>query len=142
MSSRGVNKVIIIGNLGNDPEVKAMPNGDYVANFSLATSETWKDKSTGEKQEKTEWHRCVAFRKQAEVIQQYVKKGSKLYIEGRLQTRKWDKDGVTHYSTEIVVNDFQFLDSKQETGGSQAQSKPATGESGQGFDDFDSDIPF
>lgn len=141
----GVNKAIILGNVGNDPEVKYMPNGNAVANLSIATSETWKDKSTSDKQEKTEWHRIVAFGKLAEIIEKYVKKGSKLYIEGKLQTRSWKKDGQKHYSTEIVANSMQMLDSRSETGNGRdqqpQQSQPAQQSSS--FDDFDdSSIPF
>lgn len=117
MASRGVNKVILIGNLGQDPDVRTMNNGEQVANFSLATSETWQDKNTGEAREKTEWHRCVAYRRLAEIIGQYVKKGSKIYVEGRLQTRKWQgQDGQDRYTTEIIVNEMQMLDSR--SGGS------------------------
>lgn len=151
MATRGVNKVILIGNLGQDPEVRYMPNGNAVANVTLATSETWKDKNTGEQQEKTEWHRVVFFRRLAEVVGEYVKKGSKIYIEGRLQTRQWEKDGVTRYTTEIVADQMQMLDSR---GGGSASfdsnrsSAPASSPSSQpaaapmpdnGFDD---DIPF
>ena len=117
MASRGVNKVILVGNVGNDPEVRYMPNGNAVANVSLATSETWKDKNTGDQQEKTEWHRVVFFNRLAEIVEQYVKKGSKLYIEGRLQTRSWEQDGVKRYTTEIVSNEMQMLDSRGGGGG-------------------------
>ena len=109
----GVNKVILIGNLGNDPDMRYMPNGEPVANISIATSETWNDKNTGEKREKTEWHRVVAYRRTAEVIGQYTRKGSKLYVEGRLQTRKWtDQSGQQRYTTEIVADNIQMLDSR------------------------------
>ncbi len=123
MASKGVNKVILIGNLGNDPEIKFLTNGDAVCNLSIATSESWKDKSTGQPQERTEWHRVVFFRKPAEIIGEYTKKGSKLYIEGSLQTRKWqDKDGIDRYTTEIRGDQFQFLDSKGDSqGDSQGQ---------------------
>lgn len=105
MASRGVNKVILIGNLGQDPEIRYMPNGGAVANLSLATSETWRDKQTNEMREKTEWHRVVIFGKLAEIAGEYLKKGSQVYIEGSLQTRKWqDQSGQDRYSTEIVVN--------------------------------------
>tara|TARA_R110000851_G_scaffold133381_4_gene268231 strand:+ start:6432 stop:6875 length:444 start_codon:yes stop_codon:yes gene_type:complete len=145
----GVNKVILIGNAGNDPEFRVMPNGNGVANLSIATSESWKDKNTGEKQEKTEWHRVIFFNKQAEVINQYVKKGSKLYVEGRLQTRSWEQDGVKKYTTEIVASEFQFLDSKGE-GKQESQSRPhqSAEQRGQpqaaatGYDNFDDSIPF
>lgn len=118
MASRGINKVIIVGNLGNDPEIRYTQSGTAIANISIATSETWKDKQTGEPREQTEWHRCVAYRRLAEIIGEYLKKGSKVYIEGRLQTRKWqDKEGIERYTTEIVVNDLQMLDSR--SGGGQ-----------------------
>ena len=109
----GVNKVILIGRLGNDPEMRYMPSGEAVANLSIATSESWTDKNTGEKREKTEWHRVVAFRKLAEIIGQYCKKGDQIYIEGKLQTRKWsDKNGQDHYTTEIIVDQMQMLGGK------------------------------
>ncbi len=115
--SRGINKVILIGNLGSDPEVKYTPSGVPVANFSLATSETWNDKS-GERQERTEWHRLVLWRKLAEIAGQYLKKGSKIYVDGKLQTRSWDdQNGQKRYATEIVVNDMQMLDGRGEAGG-------------------------
>jgi single-strand DNA-binding protein len=111
--ARGVNKVILIGNIGGDPEVRFMPNGGAVTTLSLATTETWKDKQTGEKQEKTEWHRVVCFNRLGEIAGEYVKKGSRIYIEGSLRTRKWqDAQGQDRYTTEIVANDLQFLDSK------------------------------
>lgn len=114
---RGVNKVILVGNVGQDPEVRYLPNGGSVANISLATSESWMDKNTNQKQEKTEWHRVVFFGKLADIVSQYVKKGSKLYVEGKLQTRKWqDQSGQDKYTTEIVVDGFtgtmQMLDTK------------------------------
>lgn len=112
MASRGVNKVILVGNVGQDPETRYMPNGNAVCNLSLATSETWKDKNTGQQQEKTEWHRLVFYRRLAEIVSEYVKKGSKLYVEGRLETRSWEQDGVKRYSTEIIVNEMQMLDSR------------------------------
>lgn len=112
----GVNKVILIGNVGNDPEVRQV-GSTQVIQFSLATSESWKDKSTGERKEKTEWHRCKAWGKQAEIIQQYVGKGSKLYVEGKLETSSYEKNGEKRYSTEINVRDFQMLDSKGERSG-------------------------
>ena len=119
MASRGVNKVILIGNVGNDPEIRYMPNGNAVANISLATSDSWKDKGTGEQQDRTEWHRVVYFNRLAEIVEQYVKKGSKLYVEGRLQTRSWEQDGVKRYSTEIVGSEMQMLDSRGGAGGGQ-----------------------
>ena len=109
----GVNLVIILGNLGNDPEVRYMPNGEPVANISIATSETWNDKNTGEKREETQWHRVPAYRRAAEIIGQYTRKGSKLYVEGKLQTRKWtDNNGVDRYTTEIIADSVQLLDSR------------------------------
>ncbi|MEO1872529.1 MAG: single-stranded DNA-binding protein, partial [Cobetia sp.] len=116
--ARGVNKVILIGNLGQDPEVRFTPSGSAVCNLNLATTDTWNDRQSGQRQERTEWHRVVMFNKLAEVAQQYVKKGSRLYIEGRLQTRKWqDQNGNDRYSTEIVANDMQMLDTRGEGGG-------------------------
>jgi len=115
--ARGINKVILIGNLGQDPEVRYTPASTAVCNFSVATSEQWKDKQTGEQQEKTEWHRIVVFNRLAEVCGEYLKKGSKVYIEGRLQTRKWQgQDGQDRYTTEIIANEMQFLDSRQDDG--------------------------
>lgn len=129
MASRGVNKVILIGNLGQDPEIRYMPNGGAVANLSLATSETWRDKQTNEMREKTEWHRVVIFGKLAEIAGEYLKKGSQVYIEGSLQTRKWqDQSGQDRYSTEIVVN---IGGSMQMLGGRNGDV-PATDHSGQG----------
>ena len=113
MASRGVNKVILIGNLGQDPEVRYMPNGGAVCNITVATSETWKDKNTGENQEKTEWHRVVMFRRLAEIAGEYLKKGSKVYLEGRLQTRKWqDQQGQDRYTTEIVADQMHMPHSR------------------------------
>ena len=116
---RGVNKVILVGNLGSDPEVRYMPNGNAVTNISVATSEQWKDKQTGQPQSRTEWHRVVLFGKLAEIAGQYLRKGSKVYLEGKLQTRKWQQDGQDRYTTEIVVDmggQMQMLDSRQDGG--------------------------
>lgn len=152
-----VNKVILIGHLGRDPEVRYMPNGDPVCNVSLATSETWKDKATGEKQEATEWHNLIFYRKLAEIAGEYLKKGSPIYVEGSLRTRKWkDKDGRDRYTTEIRVAEMTMLGSKGGDRGSQddrQQRRPADkgrqggptqqgGAKGSGFDEFDDDIPF
>lgn len=116
--ARGINKVILIGNLGQDPEVRFTPSGTAVANLSLATSDSWMDRQTGQRQERTEWHRVVMFNKLAEIAQQYLKKGSKLYVEGRIQTRKWqDQNGQDRYSTEIVANNMEMLDSRGSQGG-------------------------
>jgi single-strand DNA-binding protein len=154
-----VNKVILIGNLGRDPETRYMPDGGAITNISIATTETWKDKN-GDKQEKTEWHRIAFFGKLAEIAGEYLKKGSQVYVEGRLQTRKWqDKDGQDKYTTEIVANAMQMLGSRQGMGGSApdmgerdsgsapasrpaaAAGKPAAKTGGK-FDDFEDDIPF
>lgn len=128
MASRGINKVIIIGNLGGDPEVKYMPSGDAVANLTVATSESWKDKATGEQKEKTEWHRVAIFGKLAEIAGEYLRKGSQVYLEGQLQTRKWqDQQGNDRYSTEIVLQGFngvmQMLGGKSDGGGQQQQTQ-------------------
>ena len=111
--ARGINKVILIGNLGNDPETKFLPSGGAVTNVSLATSESWKDKQTGQMQERTEWHRVVFFNKLAEIANQYLKKGSKVYVEGELRTQEWERDGQKHFKTEVVASEMQMLDSKQ-----------------------------
>ena len=112
--ARGVNKVILIGNMGADPEVRYMPTGGAVANITVATSESWTDKQTGEKKEQTEWHRCVAYQRLAEIIGEYTRKGSKVYIEGKLKTRKWqDQQGVERYTTEVIIDELQMLDSQQ-----------------------------
>lgn len=126
--ARSVNKVILIGTLGRDPEMRYMPNGDAVCNFSIATDEGYKDKNTGQKVDKTEWHRIVAFRRLAEIMGEYLKKGSKIYVEGKLQTRDWEKDGVKRYTTEIVANEMTMLDSRNSQNSGQqdyqAQQKP------------------
>ena len=112
-----VNKVILVGNLGRDPEVRNMPNGDAVCNFSIATTDSWKDKGSGQKQERTEWHNIVMYRRLAEIAGEYLKKGSSVYIEGRLQTRKWqDKDGHDRYTTEIIADQMQMLGSRGDVG--------------------------
>ncbi len=133
-----VNKVILVGNLGRDPEVRYMPNGEAVANFSIATTENWKDKS-GVKQEKTEWHNIVMYRKLAEIAGEYLKKGRPVYVEGRLQTRKWEKDGVTRYSTEIIADSMQMLGGKD--GGSSSASYDGGMDQGQPSDDFNQSQP-
>ncbi|RBP48622.1 single-stranded DNA-binding protein [Arenicella xantha] len=168
--ARGINKVIIVGNLGNDPEVRYGNNGAAIANLSVATSESWKDKNTGEQVEKTEWHRIVMFNRLGEIAGEYLRKGSKIYIEGKLQTRKWqDQSGQDRYTTEIVASEMQMLDSRgdnmgQGGGGGYQQSAPqqnrgggqaAGGQAGgaqraapaqstppQPAPDFDDDIPF
>ena len=148
--ARGVNKVILVGNLGKDPEVRYSPSGSAMANVTLATTESWKDKQTGEKQEKTEWHRVVFFNRLAEIVGEYLKKGSQVYVEGRLQTRKWQgQDGQDRYTTEIVANEMQMLGGRagggtSDWGASQdsgaSQSAPAS--SSPPADDFDDDVPF
>lgn len=129
----GINKVIIIGHLGRDPEVRYTPSGAAVANFSIATSEDWKDKNTGEKKERTEWHRIVAWGRTGEVCGEFLSKGSQVYIEGRLQTRSWEQDGVTKYSTEIVANDIQFLDGRNNSSGGSRQGNPPASSADQGY---------
>ncbi|THB67067.1 MAG: single-stranded DNA-binding protein [Gammaproteobacteria bacterium] len=150
--ARGVNKAILIGNLGKDPDTRYMPSGGAVTNVTIATSETWKDKQTGQQNEKTEWHNVVFFNRLAEIAKEYLRKGSKVYIEGSLRTRKWqDKSGMDRYTTEIIASEMQMLDSKGSGGSStgfsnqsgsynQSQSQP---ESAPSIDqDFDDDIPF
>ncbi|MBB76591.1 MAG: single-stranded DNA-binding protein [Planctomycetaceae bacterium] len=154
--ARGVNRVTLLGNVGGDPEIRYLPNGNAVANVTLATSDTWKDKQTGQPQERTEWHRVVFFGRIAEVIGEYVRKGSKLYIEGRLQTREWEKDGIKRYTTEIVVDmggRMQLLDGAP-AGGQQQRppqrqqrqndlpQNPPPQQSMPDYDSFDDDIPF
>jgi len=130
--ARGVNKVIIVGNCGQDPETRFMPSGGAVTNLSIATSESWKDKTSGEPQERTEWHRVVFFNRLAEIAGEYVKKGSKLYVEGSLRTRKWQgQDGQDRYTTEIVASEMQMLDSRGSPGGSGGYDSPQ-GSTGQG----------
>jgi single-strand DNA-binding protein len=155
--ARGVNKVILVGNLGKDPETRYMPNGKAVTNFSIATSESWTDKSSGDKQERTEWHNIVMFEKLAEIAAEYLRKGSQVYVEGSLRTRKWqDKEGKDRYTTEIVARDMQMLGGRGGAGGGGAgagmgggenRSRPAPVEdrgppSGGDEGGFDDDIPF
>ena len=115
MARSGINKVILVGNLGQDPEVKYTAGGDAVTTLSLATSDSWKDKDTGQDQERTEWHRVVLWRRLAEIAGEYLNKGSKVYVEGQLRTRKWEQEGQTRYTTEIIARELQFLDSKNTT---------------------------
>ena len=117
MASRGINKVILVGNVGQDPETRYLQSGGAVTNLTLATSETWKDKNTGENQERTEWHRVSFFNRLAEIVAEYVKKGSKLYVEGSLRTRSWEQDGVKRYTTEIIASEMQMIDSRSGGGG-------------------------
>lgn len=152
--ARGVNKVILVGTCGQDPEVKYLSNGNAVTNLSLATSEQWKDKQSGEKKEKTEWHRVVIFGKVAEIAGEYLRKGSQVYIEGKLQTREWEKDGIKRYSTEIVVDmqgTMQLLGGKPSADGGQQQAprqqqapqrQQQASQPAQDFDDDLDSIPF
>jgi len=165
--ARGVNKVILVGNMGTDPEVRYMPSGGAVTNINLATSETWKDKQSGQMQERTEWHRVVFFNRLAEIAGEYLKKGSKVYVEGSLRTRKWqDNNGQDRYTTEIVASEMQMLDSRGGEGGmgggysqdpgygqpmqqaprqqaqQQAPQQAPAQQQPPAFDDFDDDIPF
>ncbi|UTW46718.1 single-stranded DNA-binding protein [bacterium SCSIO 12696] len=163
MMARGINKVILVGNCGQDPETRYMPSGGAVTNISVATSETWKDKQTGQPQERTEWHRVVFFNRLGEIAGEYLKKGSKVYVEGSLRTRKWQgQDGQDRYTTEIVASEMQMLDSRggmgQDNYGSQQsappqqsapqQQRPAQNQNqsqqqpNNDFDNFDDDIPF
>lgn len=142
----GVNRVIIIGHLGNDPEIRTMPNGEQVANISVATSESWTDKNSGEKKTQTEWHRIVFYRRQAEICGQYLQKGSQVYIEGRLKTRKWqDNNGQDRYTTEIQGDNLQMLGGRQDepkqAKSSKAKPEPLSAMAEQG-DNFDYNIPF
>ena len=164
--ARGINKVILVGNLGRDPETRYMPSGGAVTNVSIATSKGWKDRDSGEQKERTEWHRIVFFNKLAEIAGEYLKRGSKVYIEGELRTRDWEKDGQKHYTTEVVASEMQMLDSRGEMGGRRAFSRrarvaakaaadllpvgrvasevrpPAEDFGPPPSDDFDDDIPF
>lgn len=147
MASRGVNKVILLGTLGRDPEVRTTTNGSVVAGMSVATSETWKDKQSGERKEQTEWHRVSMFGRTAEIARDYLHKGSKIYLEGRIQTRKWqDKEGKDQYTTEIIANEFQMLDSKRDDGGQpytqSANTQTQSSTAAPAVPDFDDDIPF
>lgn len=149
--ARGVNKVILVGNLGKDPEVRYMPSGSAAANVTLATSESWKDKQTGEQKDRTEWHNIVFFGRLAEIVGEYLKKGSQIYVEGSLRTRKWqDKSGNDRYTTEIVANEMQMLGGRAGGGGSSSSFNQDAGApssssaaSSSGADvGFDDDIPF
>jgi single-strand DNA-binding protein len=146
--ARGVNKVILVGHLGKDPEVRYMPSGNAVCNVTLATSDSWKDKQSGEQKDRTEWHNLVFYGRLAEIAGEYLRKGSQAYVEGRLQTRKWqDKSGNDRYTTEIIVNDMQMLGGRGGGGGSaDFNAAPASAASSagpaSGRDEFDDDIPF
>jgi single-strand DNA-binding protein len=141
--ARGINKVILIGNMGADPEVRYTPNGVAVANLNIATSSSWKDKQSGDVQERTEWHRVVFYNRTAEVAGEYLRKGAKVYIEGSLRTRKWqDKNGMDRYTTEIIGNEMQMLDSRGGNTGDFNQSRPETEAAPAMDNSFDDDIPF
>ncbi len=149
--ARGVNKVILIGHLGRDPEIRYTQDGQAVANFSIATTMDWKDKVSGERKEKTEWHRIVAFRRLGEICGEYLTKGKQVYIEGRLQTRSWEQDGVTRYTTEIVASEMQMLGAKSDTQGGSGYNRDQGGGGGRAADTYqqgpapdivDDDIPF
>jgi single-strand DNA-binding protein len=164
--ARGINKVILVGNLGRDPETRYLPSGDPVTNFSIATSEGWRDKQSGQMQERTEWHNIVCFNRLAEIASEYLRKGSKVYLEGALRTQSWEKDGQKHYKTEIVAREMQMLDSRGGGGGMGDVGGMDGGSAPSGFeprqrsggakqqpaydnrptlpadDDFDDDIPF
>lgn len=157
MANRGINKVILVGNLGQDPEIRYMPNGSAVANFSVATSESWKDKQTGETRDRTEWHRVVVFGKLAEIAGEYIKKGTQVYLEGQLQTRKWqDQTGNDRYTTEVVINPIggtlQILGSRSDDSNREQSQQPNKQQStivppppsppSLPETDFDDDIPF
>jgi single-strand DNA-binding protein len=150
--ARGINKVIIVGNLGGDPETRYMPSGSAVTNLTVATNESWKDKQTGEQKDRTEWHKVAMFNRLAEIAAEYLRKGSQVYIEGKLRTRKWqDKSGQDRWTTEIIADEMQMLGGRGGAGGGGGGSAPMS--SGQdsgapsappqtGPDDFDDDIPF
>ena len=153
--ARGINKVIIVGNVGGDPETRYMPSGSAVTNLTVATNESWKDKQTGDKKERTEWHRVAMFNRLAEIAAEYLRKGSQVYIEGKLRTRKWqDKDGQDRYTTEIIADEMQMLGGRGgDFGGGGGGGSSSRGSSGSsqdsggapphpGPDDFDDDIPF
>ena len=157
--ARGINKVILVGNLGRDPETRYMPSGGAVTNVSVATSKSWRDRDSGEQKERTEWHRVVFFNRLAEVAGEYLRKGSKIYLEGELRTRDWERDGQKHYTTEIVASEMQMLDSRGEMGGAPMGGGGSSSGGGGNFggggsggpaddfgpppsDDFDDDIPF
>ena len=141
---KGINKVIIVGNLGNDPDTRYMPNGNAVTRVSIATSESWKDKQTGQSNERTEWHRVVFFNRLGEIAGEYLKKGSKIYVEGQLKTNQWEKDGQKHYTTEIIGREMQMLDARGNSSPMDAQSRPSQvgTSSNSPPEDFDDDIPF
>lgn len=141
--ARGINKVILIGNLGDDPETRYMPSGSAVTNIRVATTESWKDKNTGDQQERTEWHRVAMFGRLAEIAAEYLRKGSQVYIEGRIRTRKWqDKEGNDRYTTEIIANEMQMLGGRSSGAGAPAKVAEESGGGSSGGGELDDDIPF
>ena len=149
--ARGINKVILIGNCGADPETRYLPSGGAVTNITVATTQSWKDRETGQQNERTEWHRVVFFRRLAEIAGEYLKKGSKVYIEGSLRTRQWERDGHKNYTTEVVADQMQMLDSRGATGGASSSNSydnaplvetSSMPDSAPDDADFDDDIPF
>ena len=143
--ARGINKVILVGNLGRDPETRYMPSGNAVTNVSVATSKSWKDRDSGEQKDRTEWHRVVFFNRLAEIANEYLKKGSKVYVEGELRTREWEREGQKHYTTEVVANEMQMLDNRGDMPVSNTEVNPTN--TTRNFaspppEDFDDDIPF
>lgn len=147
--ARGVNKVILVGNLGNDPDTRYMPSGSAVTNLSVATNESWKDKETGEQKDRTEWHKVAMFGRLAEIAAEYLRKGSQVYIEGKLRTRKWqDKDGNDRWTTEIIADEMQMLGGRMDSGApamndrAPPSASPSAPPPKGGSDDFDDDIPF
>ena len=143
--ARGINKVILVGNLGRDPETRYMPSGNAVTNVSVATSKSWKDRDSGEQKDRTEWHRVVFFNRLAEIANEYLKKGSKIYVEGELRTREWEREGQKHYTTEVVANEMQMLDSRGDMPVSNTDALSTNTSSNLAPlppEDFDDDIPF
>ena len=143
--ARGINKVILVGNLGRDPETRYMPSGNAVTNVSVATSKSWKDRDSGEQKDRTEWHRVVFFNRLAEIANEYLRKGSKVYVEGELRTREWEREGQKHYTTEVVANEMQMLDNRGDMPVSNTDVNPTSTTSKFASpppEDFDDDIPF
>ena len=143
--ARGINKVILVGNLGRDPETRYMPSGNAVTNVSVATSKSWKDRDSGEQKDRTEWHRVVFFNRLAEIANEYLRKGSKVYVEGELRTREWEREGQKHYTTEVVANEMQMLDNRGDMPVSNTDVNPTSTTNNFASpppEDFDDDIPF
>ena len=143
--ARGINKVILVGNLGRDPETRYMPSGNAVTNVSVATSKSWKDRDSGEQKDRTEWHRVVFFNRLAEIANEYLRKGSKVYVEGELRTREWEREGQKHYTTEVVANEMQMLDNRGDMPVGNTEANPTSTTSNitsQPPEDYDDDIPY